>query len=195
MISQSCSSTLEVATIVDTALTRASKVLWLTAHEYDLEMDDLRQEAALIVIETLKKRPELLDADYLFSYLYSTIRNQMRVVASRHKFMSSLDAYLGGDECEENTPLGLLLMEPPPHNTSRTDRLITTVHRALEQLPLDEQQHLRRVYALNAYQPTERHIRVRKGRKIGKDRKQNIISGSALYHLRHDAQLASEVLS
>jgi len=173
--------------IVETALNQFGSMLRGIANQYHFPYEELRQEIAVLMLEQLDKLPH--NQMQLKCYL-RTCAKRISFNHCSHVQTMSLDEPLYE---EDDTPLAETLAAPPDlvgnQDTTEQDQKIAALYAALRRLPLDEQRYVREVFGLNAYQPIIYDYKTRE-----KDRTRVVI-GHALYrHLRHDTQLASEVL-
>lgn len=178
---------LDTTIIADTACKEAAPMLQNMATRYECDFDELYQQAYLVVLERLQSLPD--NMTNLKAWLHSTIRLSIIHSIYYTDRPESLDKPLNEDN---GTTYGDLLAAPAEQqqDTSELDHKIEALYAALRRLPLDEQRYAREVFGLNAYQPIIYDYKTRE-----KDRTRSTLCKALYRHLRHDPQLASEVLS
>lgn len=154
------------------------------ARDWNLDLDDVKQDIAEIIIEVLPRIPEPSNVK---GYLHRTIKN---------RFLSRYD------ERRTHKPAHVLSLDAPHPDypdISRADSLeapadVTcndtrqvererALYTALRRLHKEEQEYLQRVYGLHAFNP--------RGKRTPRERKAEIICATAYRKLRHDARLAA----
>jgi len=150
------------------------------ARAYHQELDDLMQDAAVILLEHIR---QVDMSKYPVTYLRTVVRRQLWEQQQGKSLETvSINAPLNdeGFTLEETLPEPQVVTD----HTS-TDERIATVHHALSRLPLDEQLYVQRVHALHAFVPN--------GREQRAPRTQRVTGESARRHLRADWSLAQTV--
>jgi len=161
-------------------LEKLRPMLFNLANNYHLDSDDVLQDAAVIILETL---PRLDLSRNVVSYLWSTITCRM-IDRARKKKIETISLH---------TPLtkpGLTLEDTLPAasgeiNHKWEDERTEIVHQSLRRLPLDEQLYLQRAYKLAAFSPCPK--------TPPRTRSQVVTGQSARRHLRADWQLIQTV--
>lgn len=167
-------------TLVLDCLERLRPMLVQLARNYKLDQDDVMQDAALIIIETL---PDIDLSRDPVPYLRVVVRRHIWQLAHHTPLEISLDAPLTEDG---NLTLEDVLPAPALLPDKRADKRIRATRTALRRLPLDEQLYMKSVHTLDfaVNRRAEQRTRNRKA-----------ISASAYLHLRADKKLARSVWS
>lgn len=165
--------------LVLTCLERLKPLLSQLARNYRLDQDDLVQEAACLILETLPKIDLSRDP---VPYLRIVVRRQIWFIAYRkNPFMSSLE-----EQTEDGLALKDTLSDTSTLPDEQADRRKKATHAALRRLPLDEQLYMRQIHALSF------DVINRGTRPLNRTRK--AIGPSAYAHLRADQKLMQAVL-
>lgn len=159
------------------------------ARNYNLDLDDVHQDIAEVVIVTLPKVPDT--SKNVRPYLARSIANHFLLHHSRkygHVLdTTSIDAPIsehGNDTWSEMLEDTSLNLTPDP-DQDRQERKVSALYTALRRLSLDEQERLAGIYGLNAYRP--------RGERNPRKRLDSSRSTRAYVALRHDEQLATAV--
>jgi hypothetical protein len=170
-------------------LSMATPLLKRMAWSWNLEYEELFQRAAEAALLNYEKAQE---AEIPRAFLYGVVRNVLWY-APPDRAHASLDAPISRDHdarLADLLPAPPLFLVDPDHRMEKTRALYT----ALRKLPLEVQEYIARVHALNAYQPK----RPKKGRFVGKrpnfSRDPSTLSRQAYAYLRKDRRLAHVVL-
>lgn len=160
-------------------LERLRPMLMRMARNYHLDQDDVMQDAALIILETL---PKIDVSRNPVPYLRVAVRRHVWLQAHSTPDTSSLHEPLS----EDGLTLEDLLPAPVQLPDQRADKRVKATRTALRRLPLDEQLYMKSVHALDfaVNRRAEQRTRNRKA-----------ISASAYLHLRADKKLARSVWS
>lgn len=167
-------------TLVIDCLEKLRPMLLQLARNYRIDQDDVMQDAALIILETLPKIDVNRDP---VPYLRVAVRRHVWQLAHHTPDTSSLHEPLTEDG---NLTLEDVLPDPSPLPDKRADKRIKATRTALRRLPLDEQLYMKSVHTLDfaVNRRAEQRTRNRKA-----------ISASAYLHLRADKKLARSVWS
>jgi DNA-directed RNA polymerase specialized sigma24 family protein len=175
------------ALTLEEALQHTANLLHSIAIQYGAEFEDLYQDAAVFLLERPEKLADMRSIPNVKCFLRSWARNILYTRYHHSCPVVSLDEPLDDDET-----LADMLAAPPDQadsDTTEQDRKTAALYAALRRLPLDEQQYMREVYALNAYQPA-----IYPPYPPEKNRLRTAVKSSVWRHIHNDAQLASEVL-
>lgn len=161
------------------------------ARDFSLDLDDVKQEIAVLIIETLPRIPD--NGRSVKPYLGRTIKNHFLArhdekYSHKPAYILSLDTPLPG---QTDITRADTLAAPPdvPQDDTRQIQREQALYDALHRLRCDEQEHLRRIYALNAFQVERRVIAGQ--RKTKANRSSSSISSNAFNKLRRDAALSA----
>src|SRR5689334_13182393 len=130
------------------------------ARDWSLDLDDVKQEIAVLIMTTL---PQIPDQDRSVKpYLARTIKNHFLATHSEkyaHKpaYILSLDAPLA-DHPDMTRADMLAAPSGSPVDDTRQLQREQALYDALHRLRYDEQEHMRRVYGLNAFSAERRVI-------------------------------------
>lgn len=161
------------------------------ARDWSLDLDDVKQEITVLIIETL---PRIPDQDRSVKpYLYRTIRTHFLATYSEkysHKpaHILSLDTPLPG---QTDITRADTLAAPADVSQDDTQQIQReqALYDALHRLRCDEQEHMRRIYGLYAFQVEHRVIAGQ--RQVKANRSSSSISSNAFNKLRRDAALTA----
>lgn len=151
-------TTTQEQTVLELAHSRYfERQAWHLAHKWHLDIDDVRQDIAEIILTTLPRIPER--GRDKKTYLAVTINNHFRArhdekYSHQPAHILSLDEPLSDDpEC---STLADILEVPPvmPANERRQIQREQALYDALHRLHIDEQLYLQRVYKLFAFCPS-----------------------------------------
>lgn len=155
-----------------------TKIAWQSG----TPLDDVIQQAALIILQALPKMPIHIENPQ--PYLYVVVRR--RIYAYAHSLTSpqdviSLDRPLYDDS--EQTLLDVLPSPPIDLSAKREQKRITALYKAIHLLPRAEQECLRRRYGLRGFHVWSRQV-------SDLYRTDRAILRSALRQLRRNQRLA-----
>jgi DNA-directed RNA polymerase specialized sigma24 family protein len=155
------------------------------AQGWSLDLDDVKQEIALIIIETLPRIPDT--SGNVHGYLHRTIKNH---------FLSRYD------EKRSHKPLHVLSLDEPypsypeitradmlaapsdvPQDDTQQIQREQALYAALRRLHKEEQEYVRRVYGLHAFTPW--------GKRTPRERNPIAICQTTYRKLRKDAVLVA----
>ncbi len=151
------------------------------ARRTGMEIDDIMQEAAIIIMQEVQAQ-----AMPPIALLNVIIRRRIYAFTRRRR---SLPIILSIDmpySREGVTTLADMLPDTPPDSEAihKQEQRITSLYQALHRLPLDEQREMRSHYALNCFQ-----VRRSRSKRVMPQRTWMDLRRSALRSLRHDMKL------
>jgi len=120
------------------------------ANRVNMDLEDLRQEAALLILRTLPKIPAGVRPE---AYLNVVVRGRLRGLASKRISTLSLDLPISNGS---DIMLADVLPEPPQVSHERHDRRVEALYKALHRLSRVEQDFLKRRFELHGFRPHAR---------------------------------------
>jgi|SRR5882762_4715880 len=185
-------STVETTTLRDhvitTTLEDCGGMIRNLARKLNIDFEDARQEAAREMLEAWDKMPAT--CKNVGAYLNGCARNSIFKMRRGSIETLSLDEPIAKDSKE--TFADMLQAFVQTENTTQVDVIIETVHSALRECWLEEQEYAGTMFEMNAFEPvapvgTEK---LRKKNKGGpKIRDTGNIRKSLLLHLRKNPQV------
>lgn len=169
--------------LITTCLEHFRPMLTKMAWTYNIPVDDVLQEASLIILQALPKMP--IHVENPQAYLRVVVRRQIYNYAhslTPPQNVISLDRPLYEDS--KQTLADLLPTPPVDLSAKREEKRRTALYKALHVLPRAEQECLRRRYGLQGF-------RVRSRQSDNPSRAGHVILRSALRQLRRNRELAA----
>ncbi len=150
------------------------------ARTYGFEYDDLYQDAALLAIEIVLKRPYIKASNYLTRAIHLELIDKVEKW-QRAIWPLSLDMAMGDDE----ETVGPWLIDKPRRTGDRKSaRKARVLYEALAKLHPEEQAYFKRVYELHNYNGPE---------QVETTRRRDYIMRNGYAKLRRDRRLAAEL--
>jgi hypothetical protein len=142
------------------AMKRSEAMLRGYAMSHELDFEDLYQDCAELMLRVWVRMPA--DVTTKVGYLYGVARLEMRLVVKRLDKESlhpiSIDVPLFGDD-EPETLKDIIPDTRQVQDDDRVDLIIETMHEALHECLIDEQEHAKEYYELNAFTPMQTIVR------------------------------------
>lgn len=133
------------------SLHQAERMISNIAEKYHLEYEDLYQEAYLLAHKRLDVLPTKANPR---AYLQRAILSHLHSLAVRERWTFSLDEPIQEDEDETYADrLQDLTLVVDERDLQRLSERAQALYAALKRLPLEEQQYLREIFQLNAFDP------------------------------------------
>jgi len=122
-------------------------MIWNFARRFEIEFEDVLQDAALIMLEVWSRIPE--NCANIAAYMNRVVRSEL-YRRLRNEPTVSLDAPVSP---ESDTSFADMLADFVAQEDKRAEQVAKTVHAALHNLSLEVQLHTRDYYGLGDYSP------------------------------------------
>ena len=165
-------------------------MLFNFARAYQLDFDDVLQDAAIIALEVWPRIP--VDCANVGAYLNRCIRGELyRRLSRDHKeHTASIDAPVSADS---DTTFADMLADFTQHEAKqreqREDDVAEAIHAALKQCRLQEQRYCRARYGLNSFNPVPGPLPDIVNSRGRDDRSNMSLRNSVMRRFRRDPQL------